>query len=130
MFRTRTTGRHYESLQQFYEHPERRMSCERDLGLHWVDATGAMYRAAWIARTEEVYCVRYGTRDADGGEVQILGSLPAPSIDRGLAGWSRVCGQPGSFEWLQRRVRNAPRKRPNTARPRASSLQKHPSPST
>ena|SRR5690349_4593388 len=112
MLRTRTTGRHYDSLKQFYEDPERRISGERELGLHWVDASGAVYRAAWVARTEEVYCVRYRTLDDDGGQVEVLGSLPAASVDRGLAGWSKVCGQPRSFEWLERRVRRAPRIRP------------------
>jgi hypothetical protein len=129
MLRTRTTARRYDSLQKFYEDPERWRSTERDLGLRWIDAHGSIYRAAWIARTEEVYCVRYRTPDGDGGSVEVIGSLPAASVDRGLAGWSRVCGQPESFEWLRRRVRRAPRKPSNATRPRASSLQKHPSPS-
>src|SRR3954451_25135294 len=105
MLRPRTTARRYKSLDEFYADPERWMSAERDLGLRWIDAEGAEYRAAWIARTEEVYCVRYRTPDGDGGSVEVLGSLPAAAVDRGLAGWNRISGQPGSLEWLRRRVR-------------------------
>jgi hypothetical protein len=108
MLRTRTTARRYDSLDQFYEDPERWRSSERDLGLRWVGADGVTYRAAWIARTEEIYCVRYRTPDGKGGTVEVIGSLPAAAVDRGLAGWSAVCGQPESYEWLRRRVRRAP----------------------
>jgi hypothetical protein len=130
MLRTRTTARRYESLDAFYDDPERWRSTERDLGLRWMDESGATYRAAWIARTEEIYCVRYRTPDGRGGTVEVLGSLPASSVDRGLAGWNEVCGQPASFEWLRRRVGRGPRVAPNAARVRASSLQNRPSPCT
>src|SRR3954447_14210361 len=105
MLRSRTTARRYDSLKTFYADPERWMSRERDLGLRWVDGEGATYRAAWIARTEEIYCVRYRTADGDGGTVEVIASLPASSVDRGLAGWNEICGQPESYEWLRRRVR-------------------------
>jgi hypothetical protein len=107
MLQSRTTARRYESIDAFYADPERWMSRERDLGLHWVDTAGATYRAAWIARTEEVYAVRYRTPDGDGGSVEVLGCIRAPCVDRVLAGWSEMCGEPESFEWLRREARRA-----------------------
>src|SRR4051794_13049691 len=98
-------GRRYKSLDDFYRDPERWMSTERDLGLRWVGAGGEGYRAAWIARTEELYCVRYRTPEGGGGGVEVLGCVPAARVDRALSGWSEVCGEPESLEWLRDRVR-------------------------
>jgi hypothetical protein len=97
-------GRRYASVEAFYRDPERWMSTERDLGLRWEDADGAGYRAAWIERTEELYCVRYRTPEGDGGQVEVLACIPGSRVDRELAGWSEVCGEPESFEWLRDRA--------------------------
>jgi hypothetical protein len=115
--RRTTTGRRYDSLDEFYEDPERWMSSERDLGLHWVDGDGATYRAAWIARTEELYCVRYRTPNGEGGEVEVLGSVPAARLAHALRGWSDMCGEPESFEWLYTLAREQS-DRSGRARPR------------
>ena len=110
-------GRRYRSLDEFYADPERWMSRERDLGLSWIAADGAVYRAAWIARTEELYAVRYRTPDGGGGTVEVLGCISAAHVDVALSGWSDVCGEPSSYEWLRERVRRSGgRSRPKRAR--------------
>jgi hypothetical protein len=88
--------------------PLRRSSAERDFGLRWRSTTGATYRAAWIADTEELYSVRHSgvTEDA---EVTVLARVGAEVLDRVLAGWRRICDsdQPGSYEWLVERAASA-----------------------
>ena len=96
-------------LRAFYAaDPRRRSSAERDYGLRWRSATGATYRAAWIADTEELYAVRHSAA-TDRAEVTVLASVCAELLDHALAGWRRVCGsdQPGSYEWLLERARSA-----------------------
>ena len=96
-------------LRAFYAaDPRRGSSAERDYGLRWRSATGATYRAAWIADTEELYAVRHG-RATDRAEVTVLARVCAEMLDRALAGWRTVSDsdQPGSYEWLVERARTA-----------------------
>jgi hypothetical protein len=90
--------------------PRRRTSAERDFGLRWRSSTGATYRAAWIADTEELYSVRHSGADED-AEVTVLARVGADLLDCVLAGWRRICDsdQPGSYEWLVERAASARR---------------------
>ena len=100
-------------LRAFYAaDPRRGRSAERDFGLRWRSATGATYRAAWIAETRELYSVRHSGR-ADDAQVTVLARLGAEALDRCLAGWRRICDsdEPGSYEWLLERVAGAWRAR-------------------
>ncbi|MQA74491.1 MAG: hypothetical protein GEU88_09170 [Solirubrobacterales bacterium] len=96
-------------LRGFYAaDPRRGASPERDFGLHWRSATGATYRAAWIADTQELYSVRH-SGSAEDAQVTVLARLGAEALERWLAGWRRVCDsdQPGSYEWLLERATGA-----------------------
>ena len=96
-------------LRAFYAaDPRRGPSRERDLGLTWRSVHGTTYRAAWIADTGELYTVRH-SGDAEDAEVTVLARLGADALERALAGWRRICAaaQPGSYEWLVERARDA-----------------------
>lgn len=107
-----TARSRFASLKALYADPIRRRSRERDVGLRWQATDGTTYRAAWIEETGELYAVehmrvdRRGTRR--GGGVRILGRLPAAALDRALRGWSEICGQSASYEWLLGRMRRFP----------------------
>jgi hypothetical protein len=108
--RTRTARRwrrRYDSLASFYANPIRRRSAERDLGLRWRAAGGATYRAAIVADTGELYTFEHVSSDGTGGAVQVIARVPVESVDALLAGWSAVCGEPESYEWLCSRARCA-----------------------
>ena len=93
-------------LRAFYAaDPRRGPSPERDLGLRWRSATGATYRAAWIADTRELYSVRHSGR-AEDARVTVLARLGAEALEHCLAGWRRICDsdEPGSYEWLLERA--------------------------
>jgi hypothetical protein len=96
-------------LRAFYAaDPRRSASAERDLGLRWRSASGATYRAAWIADTGELYSVRH-SGVAENAEVTVLARVGAQMLERALAGWRRICDsdQPGSYEWLLERATSA-----------------------
>jgi hypothetical protein len=96
-------------LRAFYAaDPRRASSAERDLGLRWRSASGATYRAAWIAETQELYSVRH-SGVAEDAEVTVLARIGAQMLERALAGWRRICDsdQPGSYEWLLERAQSA-----------------------
>jgi hypothetical protein len=89
-------------LRAFYDaDPRRGASAEQDLGLHWRSVTGATYRAAWIAETEELYAVR-SSGASDSAGVTVLARVRGDLLEPVLAGWRRVAstGEPGSYEWL------------------------------
>ena len=88
----------------------RRPSRERDFGLRWRSRTGATYRAAWIADTQELYSVRHSGANDD-AEVTVLARVGAEVLERVLAGWRRICDsdEPGSYEWLVERAASAHR---------------------
>jgi uncharacterized membrane protein len=107
--------RTYDSLATFYADPARWRSSERDVGLRWRGGEGAVYRAAWVRDTGELYVARLVTGVDQPGDVEVLARVETRrALDRALAGWQDVCGLPGSFEWLRCRARMAA-----TARSRA-----------
>lgn len=96
----------YPSLDAFYAADRRRhRSRERDLGLMWRGDRGDTYRAAWVQETGEVYLCRHRHPTDGGGTVEVLvrrfglGELHAV-----LAGYSRICGEPGSLAWFLART--------------------------
>jgi hypothetical protein len=88
--------------------PRRAGSAERDFGLRWRSATGATYRAAWIAETGELYAVRHSGA-AEEAHVTVLARVSSLALERALAGWHRICDSnlPGSYEWLVERAASA-----------------------
>jgi hypothetical protein len=98
--------RTYLSLSAFYASDARRRSSpERDFGLYWRARNGATFRAAWVEATRELYLFQHALGAPGGGSVHLLGpELGFPELERRLAGWRDVCGQPGSFEWLLSRM--------------------------
>jgi hypothetical protein len=107
--RTHRASRLDPALSDFYgRHPRRARSRERDVGLRWRARDHSTYRAAWIADTGELYSVRHGAlTEAD--RVTVLARLDAQALERALDGWRQVCdtGEPGSYEWLVERARDA-----------------------
>jgi hypothetical protein len=100
------TAQSYPSLDAFYAADRRRLrSRERDVGLMWCGDDGDTYRAAWVQETGEVYLCRHGRPVDGGGTVEVLtrrfglGELHAV-----LAGYPRVCGEPGSLDWFLTRT--------------------------
>lgn len=96
-------------VRAFYEaDPRRAGSEERDFGLRWRSATGATYRAAWIAETGELYVVRHSGSDEE-AQVTVLARVGSQVLDRALSGWRRIVDSnlPGSYEWLVERSRDA-----------------------
>ena len=84
--------------------PERISSRERDFGLAWRDRD-AVYRAAWIADTGDLYIVQLGAPATGGGHVELLASgASAERVLGALAGWRDVCGREGSLAWLRERA--------------------------
>ena len=96
----------YLSWEAFEASDERRaMSREHDLGLLWRSARSGepTFRAAWVEATGEIIAVRHGAPPA-GGRVSVLGRMGLDEVQRRLAGWEDVCGEPGSYEWLLART--------------------------
>jgi hypothetical protein len=76
----------YRSVGAFVgERRQRLYSRERDMGLRWRDGT-AIYRAAWIEDTGELYLVQLGTPDEGGGHVELLAAGLNSSSRRWRAG--------------------------------------------
>jgi len=96
----------YPSLIEFARsHLPRIHSCERDFGLHWRDGA-AVYRAAWIEDTGQLYIVQLGPPAAGGGHVQLLaGGTSLEQLESALAGWQDAIHESRSLNWLRRRVR-------------------------
>jgi hypothetical protein len=97
----------YQSLSNFYRADRRRRSSrEQDVGLWWrVGAHGAIYRAAWVRDTGELYVTRLGALQGDSGEVLVLGRTRSrDELDAALKGWQDVCPQPDSMTWLGHRT--------------------------
>jgi hypothetical protein len=85
--------------------PARIHSRERDFGLAWRNGA-AVYRAAWIADTGELYIVQLGAAEAGGGHVELLASgAGLEQTRRALTGWRAACGREGSLDWLRDRAR-------------------------
>jgi hypothetical protein len=98
-----------ESLERFYADPRRRRSRERDLGLCWRGSDGRTYRAALVLDTSELYTFEHVDPHQGGGAVDVVGRVQPERVDTVLRGWRKVCGEPGSYEWLRRRVGRARR---------------------
>jgi hypothetical protein len=79
-------------------------SQERDFGLLWRDGS-ALYRAAWIEDTGELYIVQLGPPSAGGGHVELLAVADFQQLEQALAGWRDMIDQPNSLQWLRARVR-------------------------
>ncbi|HEV7585685.1 MAG TPA: hypothetical protein VGO14_07895 [Solirubrobacteraceae bacterium] len=97
----------YQSLSNFYRADRRRRSSrEQDVGLWWrVGAHGAIYRAAWVRDTGELYVTRLGALQHEGGEVLVLGrARDHDELEAALDGWQDVCPQPDSMTWLSHRA--------------------------
>ena len=103
-------SRTYLSLGAFYaSDPARRSSRERDVGLFWRSRRGPTYRAAWVEDTGELYLFQHALGGPGGGSVHLLApTMDEAELERRLAGWSDVCGQPGSLEWLLARLGGGP----------------------
>ena len=103
------TAATYRSLADFLlRRPQRRWSREHDVGLHWRDGQ-ALYRAAWIEETGELYLVQLGAAGVGGGHVEVLATgVSRAALDAALSGW-RVAQDDGehSLDWLRARARAA-----------------------
>jgi hypothetical protein len=85
--------------------PDRIHSRERDFGLAWRNGA-AVYRAAWIADTGELYIVQLGAPEEGGGHVELLATgAGLEDIQQALAGWRGACGRADSLAWLRERAR-------------------------
>jgi hypothetical protein len=84
--------------------PARIASRERDFGLAWRDGA-AVYRAAWVEDTGELYVVQLGEPQEGGGHVELLAvGAGLEQTRRALLGWRTWCGREGSLDWLRRRA--------------------------
>jgi hypothetical protein len=84
--------------------PARIHSRERDFGLHWRDGN-ALYRAAWIEYTAELYIVQLGSSSDGGGHVELLAVAGLERLEQALSGWVDAVDEPDSLHWLRDRVR-------------------------
>ena len=97
----------FRSLSAFLrERPQRFESRERDVGTRWRDR-GAIYRAAWIEATGELYVVQLGATERGGGHVELLAAgVRVEDLERAFAGWPAAQDRGGdSLGWLRDRVR-------------------------
>lgn len=97
----------YLSLGAFYAADKRRdISREHDIGLWWLgdDWHAPRFRAAWVDQTGELYVMQHeGT--PGGGRVEVLGRFDSfAELHRLVRGWEDVCGDPGSIDWLLKRL--------------------------
>jgi hypothetical protein len=98
-------GDSFRSLDEFVRSEFVRIrSRERDFGLLWRDGS-ALYRAAWIEDTGELYIVQLGPPSAGGGHVELLAVADFQQLEQALAGWRDMIDQPNSLQWLRARVR-------------------------
>lgn len=114
-------GLTYRSIAGFLrERPRRLRSRERDVGLRWRDGS-AMYRAAWIEETGELYLVQLGKPEDGGGHVELLASgLGSDDLDEGLPDWQHEQDRDNhSLSWLRGRVRSLVARRRRAERQRA-----------
>jgi hypothetical protein len=112
----------FASLTEFTRaRPARIESRERDYGLAWRDGA-AVYRAAWVADTGELYIVQLGAPEDGGGHVELLATgAGVEQTERALSGWRAACGREASLDWLRARAgRRLPG--PAAADPRAPAL--------
>jgi hypothetical protein len=97
----------YGSIGEFiYGRRQRLYSRERDVGLRWRDG-GALYRAAWIEDTGELYLVQLGPPHEGGGQVELLAAaVEIEELERAVSGW-REAQDDGdrSLDWLRDRAR-------------------------
>ena len=101
------SGVTYPSVVEFVTGDRRRLrSRERDFGLRWMGPEASWpWRAAWVEATGELYVVQSGEPQAGGGHVEVLAlESELRVIERALAGWEDLCGEPGSLDWLRRRA--------------------------
>jgi hypothetical protein len=97
----------YRSAAAFLrERPRRLRSRERDIGLRWRDGS-AMYRAAWVEATGELYLVQLGAPEAGGGHVELLADgLGLEELDEALPDWRHEQDRGRhSLDWFRSRVR-------------------------
>jgi hypothetical protein len=98
----------YGSLGAFiYGRRQRLYSRERDVGLRWRDG-GALYRAAWIEDTGELYLVQLGPPHEGGGHVELLAAgVAIEDLEDAVSGW-REAQDDGdrSLDWLRDRARH------------------------
>ena len=97
----------YGSITKFvYERPRRLYSRERDVGLRWRDGA-ALYRAAWIEDTGELYLVQLGPPDKGGGRVELLAAgVAIDDLGDAVSGWREAQDEGDhSLDWLRGRVR-------------------------
>jgi hypothetical protein len=96
------TARTFASLTEFAAAmPPRIASRERDFGLAWRDGA-AVYRAAWIEDTGELYVVQLGDPEHGGGHVEVLAARASlERTRRALLGWRAWCGREDSLAWLR-----------------------------
>src|SRR5437588_730430 len=94
----------YSSIAAFVRGDTARLqSPESDLGLHWRDR-GALYRAAWIEDTGEVYLVQLGPSEQGGGHVELLAAgLSRAKLEAALSGW-REAHDRQELQWLRDRL--------------------------
>ncbi len=99
-------GETYPSLRHFLAGDRRRVpSRERDVGLHWLDGVGHLFRAAWVVDTGELVLVQTGAPETGGGHVEVLAHYAdEEDLLSALEGWEGVHGQALSAEWLRARA--------------------------
>lgn len=109
----------YRSIVAFVDERRQRLySRERDVGLRWRDGT-AIYRAAWIEDTRELYLVQLGAPDQGGGHVELLAAgLQVEELEDAVSGW-REAQDDGdqSLGWLRDRLRRLLARRHAVAAP-------------
>jgi len=94
----------YSSISAFVRGNRARLhSAELDLGLHWHDRE-ALYRAAWIEDTGELYVVQLGAPEQGGGHVEVLAAgLGREALQTALSGW-REAHERQQLQWLRERL--------------------------
>jgi hypothetical protein len=100
-------GATYPSVISFVDERRQRLySRERDVGLRWRDGT-AIYRAAWVEDTGELYLMQLGAPDEGGGHIELLAAgLEIEELEDALSGWKKAQGDGNhSLDWLRDRVR-------------------------
>lgn len=100
----------YLSLGAFYASDDRRdASHEIDVGLWWrghgnPTPPTPVFRAAYVVDTGELYLMQLEGLPG-GGRIDVVARFPDhATLDRALAGWEDVCGDPGSLRWLLERL--------------------------
>ena len=69
---------------------------------------GPVFRAAYVVDTGELYLMQLEGLPG-GGRIDVVARFPDhATLDRALAGWEDVCGDPGSLRWLLERLPGEP----------------------